>query len=168
MPRREGGREAGRETERERLSQIFMPLQAAAAAGKTSPRASAPLNPLAPLPAGRPAVKVRCPGPCRGRSPAAAAGPAAPGRQWAAAGPAGAVRPARSGRPPPLPGLRRRLPAGLPAGAGSARGVLGAAAARPRTAGARASFLGGESREGGGGRFVTRFPLLFFFFLNCW
>lgn len=84
-----------------------MPLQAAAAAGKTSPRASAPLNPLAPLPAGRPAVKSA-------PAPAEAFGPAAPGRQWAAAGPVGAVRPARNGLlpPPPLLGLLRLPPAG--------------------------------------------------------
>lgn len=86
------------------------------------------------------------------------------------------MRPARTGLLPPPPpplllGLLRLLPAGLRAGAGGGP-VLGRGRAEGRYSpagicGARASFLGGESREGGGGRSVTRFPLLdiFFFFL---
>lgn len=139
VPRKEGGREAGRERDRqrERLSQIFMPLQAAAAAGKNSPRASAPFNPLPPSPPA--ALQSKCAarrrGPRRGLSPVAAPGPAAPSRQWAAAGPVGMVRPARTGPPPPpLLGLLTLLPLGLPAGAGGGpvlgRGVVRAGAPR--------------------------------------
>lgn len=48
-----------------------MPLQAAAAAGKTSPGASAPLHPLAPL---SPAGKAQAPAVASPGSPGPAAG----------------------------------------------------------------------------------------------
>lgn len=110
---REGGRRGGsgereRERKRERLSQIFMPLQAAAAAGKTSPGASAPFTRLPPSPPAAPQSK--CAGPRR-----ASPGGAAPSRRpWPSARSAGLVRPARSGCRGPLPGLLPLLPAGPP------------------------------------------------------
>lgn len=124
---REGGGEGGRE--RERLSQIFMPLQAAAAAGKTSPRASAPLNPLAPLPVGRPAAQVRrppprpfpgggassrCPRPSVGSGGAGRGGEACAHRAAASAAAAAAAAP----RPPQAPSRGAARRSGRRPGAG--------------------------------------------------